>query len=74
MNDKDFRGTIKRYMEMRNIHSFLALIEGSPVGSYPTFRKKWRNPDLFTIRDVDYFIKRLNVRECDRPILKGETN
>lgn len=74
MDSDKFRGIIKKYMGERDINSFEKLLEGSPVGSYPTFRKKWKNPELFTIRDIDFFIKRLNVRGQDRPILKGETN
>ena len=75
MDDKNFRGIIRKYMEIRKIKSFEKLIEGSPVGSYPTFRKKWKNPALFTIRDIDFFIDKLNViKPDDRSVLKGEKN
>lgn len=72
MNANEFRGTVRKYMELRNINGFKELLKDGALGSFPTFRKKWDSPDLFTIGEVDYMIRRLNVRSCDRAILKGE--
>ncbi len=72
MNGNEFRGTVRKYMELRNINGFKDLLKDGALGSFPTFRKKWDSPDLFTIGEVDYMIHRLNVRSCDRAILKGE--
>jgi hypothetical protein len=72
MNGNEFRGTVRKYMELRNINGFKDLLKDGALGSFPTFRKKWDSPDLFTIGEVDYMIRRLNVRSCDRAILKGE--
>jgi hypothetical protein len=72
MNANEFRGTVRKYMELRNINGFKDLLKDGALGSFPTFRKKWDSPDLFTIGEVDYMIRRLNVRSCDRSILKGE--
>ncbi len=72
MNANEFRGTVRKYMELRNINGFKDLLKDGALGSFPTFRKKWDSPDLFTIGEVDYMIRRLNVRSCDRAILKGE--
>lgn len=74
MNDTEFRGTVKRYMEMRQINGFKELICDGALGSFPTFKRKWNSPDQFTIGEVDYLIRRLNVRQCDRAILKGESD
>ena len=72
MNGNEFRGTVRKYMELRNINGFKDLLKDGALGIFPTFRKKWDSPDLFTIGEVDYMIRRLNVRSCDRAILKGE--
>lgn len=72
MNDDEFRGTIMKYMEMRDVKGFKDLISDKTLGSFPTFKKKWNNPALFTIADIDYMIQRLRVRQCDRAVLKGE--
>lgn len=74
MNANEFRGTVRKYMEMRNVNGFKDLVADGFLGSYPTFKKKWDNPSLFTIGDIDYLIRRLNVRSCDRAILKGEAD
>ena len=74
MNANEFRGTVKKYMEMRSINGFKDLISTGALGSYPTFKRKWDAPENFTIAEIDFLILRLNVRACDRPILKGETN
>ena len=74
MNDKEFRGVIRRYMEMRKINGFKDLISDGTLGSFPTFKKKWNSPDQFTIGEIDYLIRRLNVRSCDRAVLKGESD
>lgn len=74
MNGNEFRGTVRKYMEMRNINGFKDLLTGGVLGSFPTFKKKWNHPEMFTIAEIDYLIKRLNVRSCDRAILKGESD
>lgn len=72
MNGNEFRGTVRKYMELRNINGFKDLLKDGALGSFPTFKRKWKSPELFTIGEVDYMIRRLNVRSCDRAILKGE--
>jgi hypothetical protein len=72
MNGNEFRGTVKKYMELRGINSFKLLLEDGMLGSFPTFKKKWQSPEQFTIFEIDYLITRLNVRADDRKILKGE--
>lgn len=74
MNANEFRGTIKKYMEMRSINGFKDLISSGALGSYPTFKRKWDAPENFTIAEIDFLIKRLNVRSQDRAILKGEND
>lgn len=74
MNGAEFRATIKKYMELRNINGFKGLLEDKMLGSYPTFKKKWDCPELFTVFEIDYLIRRLNVRSVDRPVLKGESD
>lgn len=72
MNGNEFRGTVRKYMELRNINGFKDLLKDGALGSFPTFKRKWKSPELFTIGEIDYMIRRLNVRSCDRAILKGE--
>lgn len=72
MNGNEFRGVIRRYMEMRSVNGFKDLLSGGALGSYPTFKRKWDSPEQFTIAEIDFMIQRLNVRSCDRAILKGE--
>lgn len=74
MNGNEFRGTIKKYMEMRGIDTFKDLLRDKALGSFPTFKRKWENPELFTIAEIDYLCKRLNIRSADRLILKGESD
>lgn len=74
MNGAEFRATIKKYMELRNINGFKGLLEDKMLGSFPTFKKKWDHPEFFSIYEIDYLIRRLNVRSCDRAVLKGETD
>lgn len=74
MNGNEFRGTVRKYMEMRSINGFKDLISDGALGSFPTFKKKWNSPESFTIGEIDYLIKRLNVRACDRAVLKGEAD
>lgn len=72
MNGAEFRGIVKKYMELRGVNGFKGLLEDGMLGSFPTFKKKWESPEYFTIFEVDYLIRRLNVRTEDRKILKGE--
>ena len=74
MNGSEFRSTVKKYMELRNINGFKDLLSDKMLGSFPTFKKKWDNPEFFTIYEIDYVIRRLNVRSCDRAVLKGEAD
>lgn len=74
MNGSEFRSTVKKYMELRNINGFKDLLSDKMLGSFPTFKKKWDNPEFFTIYEIDYLIRRLNVRSCDRAVLKGEAD
>lgn len=74
MNGAEFRATIKKYMELRNINGFKGLLEDKMLGSFPTFKKKWDHPEFFSIYEIDYLIRRLNVRSCDRAVLKGEAD
>lgn len=72
MNGNEFRSTVKKYMELRHINGFKDLLSDKMLGSFPTFKKKWDHPEFFSIREIDYLIRRLHVRDCDRAILKGE--
>lgn len=72
MNGTEFRATVRKYMELRNINGFKGLLQDGCLGSFPTFKKKWESPEFFTIYEIDYLIRRLNVRSEDRSILKGE--
>lgn len=72
MNGNEFRSTVKKYMELRHVNGFKDLLADKMLGSFPTFKKKWDNPEFFTIYEIDYLIRRLNVRSCDRAVLKGE--
>lgn len=72
MDGNEFRATVKKYMELRNINGFKELLQDGYLGSFPTFKKKWKSPEFFTIYEIDYLIRRLNVRASDRNILKGE--
>ena len=74
MNGNEFRSIIKKYMELRHINGFKDLLSDKMLGSFPTFKKKWDNPEFFTIYEIDYLIRRLNVRSCDRAVLKGEAD
>lgn len=74
MNGSEFRSTVKKYMELRNVNGFKDLLSDKMLGSFPTFKKKWDNPEFFTIYEIDYLIRRLNVRSCDRAVLKGEAD
>ena len=74
MNGNEFRSVIKKYMELRHINGFKDLLSDKMLGSFPTFKKKWDSPELFTIYEIDYLIRRLNVRSCDRAVLKGEAD
>lgn len=74
MNGQEFRATIKKYMELRNINGFKDLLSDKMLGSFPTFKRKWDNPEMFTIYEIDYLIRKLNVRSCDRAVLKGESD
>ena len=74
MNGNEFRGVVRKYMEMRSVNGFKDLISGGALGSYPTFKHKWDSPELFTIAEIDYIIQRLNVRSSDRAVLKGESD
>lgn len=74
MNGNEFRGTVKKYMEMRGIDTFKELLRDKALGSFPTFKRKWDNPALFSIAEIDYLCKRLNIRSSDRLVLKGESD
>lgn len=74
MNGNEFRSTVKKYMELRHVNGFKDLLADKMLGSFPTFKKKWDNPEFFTIYEIDYLIRRLNVRLCDRAVLKGEAD
>lgn len=74
MNSNEFRAVIKKYMELRHVNGYKGLLSDGALGSYPTFKKKWESPDQFTIGEIDYMIRRLHVRDCDRAILKGEAD
>jgi hypothetical protein len=74
MNGNEFRGIVRSYMEIRSVNGFKDLLSGGALGSYPTFKRKWDNPEYFTIAEIDYIIKRLNVRSSDRAVLKGESD
>ena len=74
MNETEFRGTIKKYMDLRKVNGFKDLLSDGTLGSFPTFKRKWNSPDQFTIGEVDYLIQRLKIRSCDRAILKGESD
>lgn len=74
MNGNEFRATVKKYMELRHVNGFKDLLSDKMLGSFPTFKKKWDHPEFFSIYEIDYLICRLNVRSCDRAILKGEAD
>ena len=74
MNGSEFRSTVKKYMELRNVNGFKDLLSDKMLGSFPTFKKKWDHPEFFSIYEIDYLIRRLNVRSCDRAVLKGEVD
>ncbi len=74
MNGTEFRGIIMKYIEMRNVNGFKGLLRDKALGSYPTFKKKWDNPALFSIAEIDYLCKRLNIRSSERLVLKGESD
>ena len=74
MNSNEFRSVIKKYMELRHVNGYKDLLRDGALGSFPTFKKKWKSPDQFTIAEIDYMIQRLHVRDCDRAILKGEAD
>jgi hypothetical protein len=61
-------------MELRHVNGFKDLLADKMLGSFPTFKKKWDNPEFFSIYEIDYLIRRLNVRSCDRAVLKGEAD
>jgi hypothetical protein len=61
-------------MELRHVNGFKDLLSDKMLGSFPTFKKKWDHPEFFTIYEIDYLIRKLNVRSCDRAILKGESD
>jgi hypothetical protein len=74
MNGNEFRSVVRKYMELRHINGFKDLLSDKMLGSFPTFKKKWDSPEFFTIYEIDYLIRRLNVRSCDRAVLKGESD
>lgn len=74
MNAPEFRKIIRGYMELRDVNGFKDLLRDGALGSYPTFKKKWESPDQFSIGEIDYLIRRLNIRACERPVLKGEAD
>lgn len=74
MNGKEFRSVVRKYMELRHINGFKDLLSDKMLGSFPTFKKKWDSPEFFTIYEIDYLIRRLNVRSADRAVLKGESD
>ena len=82
MNGNEFRSVVRKYMELRHINGFKDLLSDKMLGSFPTFKKKWDHPEFFTIYEIDYLIRKLNVRmirklnvrSCDRAVLKGESD
>lgn len=61
MNKELFRGTCKKYMELRHIKSKEDLRAHTTVGSNTTFIKYWHDPELLPMGVFEQIMGALNV-------------
>lgn len=66
MDIPEFRGTIKKYRDIRGIRTQEQLRSHTDVGSNTTFSKYMREPDLMPVRVMEQIFKALNVPYEDR--------
>jgi hypothetical protein len=68
MNSDDFRGLIKKYMEIRHIKTLEELSKHTTI-CYKTFLKYWKAPELFPIGAAVQIMDALRIPYEERSII-----
>lgn len=68
MNSDDFRGLIKKYMEIRHIRNLEELSKHTTL-CYKTFLKYWKYPELFPIGAAVQIMDALKIPNEERTII-----